>query len=95
MEVIASGQVGAIVVFGDSITDGTQSTVDANSRWTNELTMRRASIFEPTPCDTLPNIAQIRVTEIARFMASGRYLRWPPEWRASASFSRAKRSSTG
>src|SRR5947209_711946 len=32
VDVAASGQTGAIVAFGDSIIDGTQSTVDANNR---------------------------------------------------------------
>ena len=33
VEVAASDQVGAVVTFGDSITDGTRSTANANSRW--------------------------------------------------------------
>jgi hypothetical protein len=33
VEVLASKQTGAIVTFGDSITDGTRSTADANNRW--------------------------------------------------------------
>ena len=33
VEVLASRQTGAIVTFGDSIRDGTQSTADANNRW--------------------------------------------------------------
>jgi lysophospholipase L1-like esterase len=40
VEVEAPKQTGAIVVFGDSITDGSQSTVDANHRWTDELARR-------------------------------------------------------
>lgn len=31
---------GAVVAFGDSITDGFQSTVDANARWPNDLARR-------------------------------------------------------
>jgi lysophospholipase L1-like esterase len=37
VEVVASEQTGAIVAIGDSITDGTQSTVEANARWTDDL----------------------------------------------------------
>ena len=40
VEVVASKQTGAIVVIGDSITDGTQSTLDANARWTDQLARR-------------------------------------------------------
>jgi lysophospholipase L1-like esterase len=40
VEVMASRQTGAIVTFGDSITDGTQSTVDANNRWPDQLARR-------------------------------------------------------
>src|SRR5262249_36245289 len=40
VEVVASKQTGAVVVIGESIVDGTQSTVDANARWTDELARR-------------------------------------------------------
>jgi len=40
VEVSASRQTGAIVAFGDSITDGSQSTIDANARWTDQLAQR-------------------------------------------------------
>jgi lysophospholipase L1-like esterase len=40
VEVVASEQTGMIVAIGDSITDGTQSTVDANARWTDDLARR-------------------------------------------------------
>jgi lysophospholipase L1-like esterase len=40
VEVVTSRQTGAIVAIGDSITDGTQSTVDANARWTDDLARR-------------------------------------------------------
>jgi lysophospholipase L1-like esterase len=40
VEVEASKQTGAIVALGDSITDGTQSTADANARWTDGLAKR-------------------------------------------------------
>ena len=40
VEVTASKQAAAIVTLGDSITDGTRSTPDTNSRWPNVLAMR-------------------------------------------------------
>jgi lysophospholipase L1-like esterase len=40
VEVMAPGQTGAIATFGDSTTDGTQSTVDANHRWPDQLARR-------------------------------------------------------
>jgi lysophospholipase L1-like esterase len=40
VEVMAPKQTGAIVTFGDSITDGTQSTADANNRWPDQLSRR-------------------------------------------------------
>ena len=40
VEVIAPESVGAIVAFGDSITDGARSTPDTNNRWPNHLARR-------------------------------------------------------
>jgi len=41
VDVISQPQVrGTLVTFGDSITDGYNSTVDANSRWPNDLARR-------------------------------------------------------
>ena len=40
VEVSASRQTGAIVTLGESITDGTQSTADANNRWPDQLARR-------------------------------------------------------
>ncbi len=40
VEVSAPCQARAVVAFGDSITDGTQSTVDANRRWPDQLAQR-------------------------------------------------------
>jgi lysophospholipase L1-like esterase len=40
-------QAGAIVTFGDSITDGVNSTVDANKRWPDQLADRLAAAFGP------------------------------------------------
>jgi lysophospholipase L1-like esterase len=40
VEVLAPRQTGAIATFGDSTTDGTHSTVDANHRWPDQLARR-------------------------------------------------------
>ena len=40
VEVMASRKTGAIVAFGDSITDGTRSTAGANNRWPDHLARR-------------------------------------------------------
>ena len=40
VEVMAPAEAGAVVALGDSITDGTRSTPDANNRWPNELARR-------------------------------------------------------
>jgi lysophospholipase L1-like esterase len=40
VEVTAPGAAGAIVAFGDSITDGSGSTADANRRWPDRLAER-------------------------------------------------------
>lgn len=40
IDVLAPRSGGAVVAFGDSITDGYQSTVDANARWPNDLARR-------------------------------------------------------
>jgi lysophospholipase L1-like esterase len=40
VEVTAPTQVGAVVTFGDSITDGSRSTPDTNNRWPNHLARR-------------------------------------------------------
>ena len=42
VEVPAAASVGAVVAFGDSITDGSRSTTDANSRWPDVLARRLA-----------------------------------------------------
>lgn len=43
VEVATPQKAGAIVAFGDSITDGTRSTNDANARWPDELAKRLAA----------------------------------------------------
>lgn len=40
VDVLASQAAGTVVTFGDSITDGARSTVDANKRWPNTLASR-------------------------------------------------------
>jgi lysophospholipase L1-like esterase len=40
VDVAAPSQTGAVVVFGDSITDGTHSTQDADKRWTDQFAQR-------------------------------------------------------
>ena len=40
VEVAAPDNAGAIVAFGDSITDGTRSTLNTNNRWPDELARR-------------------------------------------------------
>jgi lysophospholipase L1-like esterase len=40
VEVAAPAQTGAVVAFGDSITDGTLSTPDTNNRWPDHLARR-------------------------------------------------------
>jgi len=40
VDVIAPASVGAVVAFGDSITDGTLSTPDTNNRWPDSLARR-------------------------------------------------------
>ena len=40
VEVLASQPAGAIVIFGDSITDGTMSTAETNNRWPDHLARR-------------------------------------------------------
>src|SRR5205807_3902032 len=44
LEVAGAPDQGAIVTFGDSITDGTNSTQDANSRWPDYLARRLLSV---------------------------------------------------
>ena len=49
VEVLASKQTGAIVAIGDSITDGTQSTLNANARWTDSYAGTSASERRRSP----------------------------------------------
>ena len=47
VEVQAPEAVGGLVAFGDSITDGTRSTPDANNRWPDQLVRRMLSQANP------------------------------------------------
>jgi lysophospholipase L1-like esterase len=43
VEVLASPEAGVVVAVGDSITDGTASTIDTNNRWPDHLARRLAA----------------------------------------------------
>ncbi len=43
VEVMAPASTGAVVTIGDSITDGTASTIDANNRWPDHFARRLAA----------------------------------------------------
>ncbi len=47
VEVAAPENAGAVVAFGDSITDGTRSTPNTNNRWPDELARRLAAAKMP------------------------------------------------
>ena len=47
VEVDAPAATGAVVTFGDSITDGTRSTVDTNNRWPDVFARRLAAAKMP------------------------------------------------
>jgi len=47
VEVAASENAGAVVAFGDSITDGARSTVNTNNRWPDEFARRLAAAKIP------------------------------------------------
>ncbi len=47
VEVVDQNSAGGLVAFGDSITDGTRSTPDANNRWPDQLVRRMFSQTTP------------------------------------------------
>jgi lysophospholipase L1-like esterase len=47
VEVAAPANAGAVVAFGDSITDGTRSTANTNNRWPDEFARRLAAAKMP------------------------------------------------
>src|SRR5262249_8202867 len=49
VDVETNAETPVIVAFGDSITDGWQSTNDANQRWPDELARRLAAAGKPWP----------------------------------------------
>lgn len=49
VEVMAPATLGAIVAFGDSITDGSRSTINSNNRWPDHLARRLAALPGPSP----------------------------------------------
>ena len=61
VEVAAPPTVSAVVTFGDSITDGTRSTPDTNSRWPDELAKRLAMQNGPVRAVVNSGIAANRV----------------------------------
>jgi lysophospholipase L1-like esterase len=48
VDVTGGDNRGTVVAFGDSITDGYQSTVDANRRWPNDLARRLDALSGPS-----------------------------------------------
>ena len=47
LDVRSSGAAGTLVAFGDSITDGVQSTVGGNDRWPSDLARRLDTVLGP------------------------------------------------
>ena len=48
LDVRSSRAAGTLVAFGDSITDGVQSTIGGNDRWPNDLARRLDTVLGPT-----------------------------------------------
>ena len=70
VEVAAPASVGGLVVFGDSITDGTRSTPDTNNRWPDHLARRLLSQASPAKMGVMnAAIAGNRVLSDAAFQA--------------------------
>ena len=79
VEVLAPDKAGVVVAFGDSITDGSRSTVDANRRWPNILADRLRAARQPLAVvdagiggnrilhDAVPASARFGVNALARF----------------------------
>ena len=64
VDVINSAATGVIVAFGNSITDGTGATLDANTRWPNVLAQRLLSAAEPVKAVVNHGIGGNRVLSI-------------------------------
>ena len=70
VDVAAPASVGGLVVFGDSITDGTRSTPDTNNRWPDRLVRRMLSQSRPLQMGLMnAAIAGNRVLSDAAFQA--------------------------
>jgi lysophospholipase L1-like esterase len=70
IEVTAPATVGGLVAFGDSITDGTRSTPDTNSRWPDQFARRLLSQVQPVRLGVMnAGIAGNRVLSDANFQA--------------------------
>jgi lysophospholipase L1-like esterase len=70
VEVQAAESVGGLVTFGDSITDGTRSTPDTNSRWPDQLVTRMVSQDAPLKLGLMnAGIAGNRVLSEGAFQA--------------------------
>jgi lysophospholipase L1-like esterase len=68
VEVMAPEAVGALVAFGDSITDGTRSTANTNNRWPDQLARRLNQPSSPVKLGVLnAGIAGNRVLTDAVF----------------------------
>jgi lysophospholipase L1-like esterase len=53
LQVLAPARTRVIVAFGDSITDGAASTVDANASWPDVLSQRLPSLRDGTPVSVI------------------------------------------
>jgi lysophospholipase L1-like esterase len=70
VEVAAPAAVGGLVAYGDSITDGTRSTPDTNSRWPDQLARRLLAPASPVKMGVMnAAIAGNRVLSDANFQA--------------------------
>jgi lysophospholipase L1-like esterase len=70
VEVAAPAGVGGLVAYGDSITDGTRSTPDTNSRWPDQLARRLLAPASPVKMGVMnAAIAGNRVLSDANFQA--------------------------
>lgn len=56
LQVQNSDQRGVLVVVGDSITDGTGSEINSNSRWSDVLAKRLATAEEPVAVQSIANM---------------------------------------
>jgi lysophospholipase L1-like esterase len=71
VQVPAGHATGTVVAFGDSITDGSGSTVDANARWPDDLARRLNAVAGPTLSVADEGISGDRVTSGSSRAPSG------------------------